>query len=402
MSPRRPALAWPREQARTRNVGARRARTRGMLAWFWVVFWLIFLVQPVTENIADGGRRTAGALLLLAGAAVYVPVIAATMRRLWSGTPRTRSTQAVVATSALVVAACMLSAAPLIGQDAFALLPYSLVIFMLGMTPLLGAALALSVVTATASLSHALTGSSLQPGLLFAAVASGLASGLGAFSAERTRDAEAAREDAALLRVQDERNRMARDLHDILGHSLTVITMKAELAGKLVDVDPEKAKTQIAELEQLARGALADVRTTVSGYREMSLSGELARARRAFADASIAVDLPRHVDDVSPDLRELFAWAVREATTNVIRHAGASHVTIALTPTRLSVRDDGRGAAANAGDGNGLTGLRERAAAVGAVVETRSDDGFTLDVLTRDAPASGSDDGAAAERRGVE
>ena len=119
-----------------------------MLAWFWVVFWLIFLVQPVTENIADGGRRTAGALLLLAGAAVYVPVIAATMRRLWSGTPRTRSTQAVVATSALVVAACMLSAAPLIGQDAFALLPYSLVIFMLGMTPLLGAALALSVVTA--------------------------------------------------------------------------------------------------------------------------------------------------------------------------------------------------------------------------------------------------------------
>lgn len=383
MSPRRPALAWPREQARTRNVGVRRARTRGMLAWFWVVFWLIFLVQPVTENIADGGRRTAGALLLLAGAGLYVPVIASTMRRLWSGAPRTRSTQTVVATSALVVAACMLGAAPLIDQDAFALLPYSLVIFMLGMTPLLGAALALSVVTATASLSHALTGSSLQPGLLFAALASGLASGLGAFSAERTRDAEAAREDAALLRVQDERNRMARDVHDILGHSLTVITMKAELAGKLVDVDPEKAKAQIAEVEQLSRSALADVRTTVSGYREMSLSGELTRARRAFTDAGIRADLPGSVDDVAPDLRELFAWAVREAATNVIRHSGATHVDVTLEPTRLSVVDDGRGAPCGPSDGNGLAGLRERAAAVGAVVETRSDPGFALVVRAR-------------------
>ncbi|MFK4494717.1 hypothetical protein [Dermacoccus sp. GAS27A] len=95
---------------------------------------------------------------------------------------------------------------------------------------------------------------------------------------------------------------------------------------------------QIAEVEQLSRSALADVRTTVSSYREMSLSGESTRARRAFTDAGIRADLPCSVDDVAPDPRELFAWAVREAATYVIRRSGATHVDVTPEPTRLGRR----------------------------------------------------------------
>lgn len=369
------------EQARSKIVSTSRARYRGMLAWVWIIFWLMFLVQPVIANIADGGRHTVGALLLILGGAIYAPGIVFPMRRLWAGEPRTQVSQGYAGLSALLVTACMLGAAPLIGSDAFALLPYGLVILAMGLHRRMAVPFVIGILGAVYSLSPALTGKSLESGLLIASIASALASGLGAFSAERTRDADAAREDAALLRLQDERNRMARDLHDILGHSLTVITMKAELAGKLIDVDPEKARTQIREVEELSRSALADVRTTVSGYREMSLAGELTRARRTLQDAGIRVDAPGHVDDVSPDLRDLFAWAVREATTNVIRHSGAKNVEIALTPTSLSIRDDGHGAPASVASGSGLAGLRDRATTYGAVLSTQSSpSGFTVTV----------------------
>ena len=90
-------------------------------------------------------------------------------------------------------------------------------------------------------------------------------------------------EENARLAVDDERNRFARDLHDILGHSLTVITVKAELANRLLDVDPERARAELADLERLSRDALADVRRAVEGYRDLTLPGELARARDGAA-----------------------------------------------------------------------------------------------------------------------
>ena len=166
-----------------------------------------------------------------------------------------------------------------------------------------------------------------------------------------------AREENARLAVADERNRFARDLHDILGHSLTVITVKAELANRLLDVDPERARAELVDLERLSRDALADVRRAVEGYRDLTLPGELARAREALRAADIDADLPNSTDEVPSELRELFAWTVREGVTNVIRHSGASRCTVRLEPDGVEVRDDGAGPRRRAGGpGTGSTG----------------------------------------------
>ncbi len=174
-----------------------------------------------------------------------------------------------------------------------------------------------------------------------------------------------AQHELARLAVEQERSRVGRDLHDILGHSLTVVAIKAELAGRLVDTDPQRAKREISELEDLARGALADVRSTAAGYRGVSVASELANARSALEAAGIRATLPRAADDVPADTRELFGWVVREAVTNVVRHSGARTATIVLAPDRVEVIDDGSGPAGPVGDGSGLTGLRERVEAAG-------------------------------------
>lgn len=197
-----------------------------------------------------------------------------------------------------------------------------------------------------------------------------------------------AKDENSQLLVGQERARMARDLHDILGHSLTVITVKAELAGRLLDADDDaarrRARAEVADLERLARDALADVRRTVEGYRDLSLPGEITRARSALEAAEIEADLPGSTDEVPSHWRELFAWTLREGVTNVVRHSAARHCTVTLTPDRIRIVDDGRGCAQAVGEGgNGLLGLRERAGAVGAtvVVETPPEGGFALSVL---------------------
>jgi two-component system sensor histidine kinase DesK len=201
-----------------------------------------------------------------------------------------------------------------------------------------------------------------------------------------------ARLEIADLAVARERERMARDVHDLLGHSLTVITVKSELAGRLLEIDPPGAAREIADIEVLARAALADVRATLQGFRAVGLASELASARAALEAAGIDAELPSAVDAVPDGLRELFAWAVREAATNVVRHSGARRCEIVLSGRTLVVRDDGCGpggpdhlgspASAMRTDGSGLTGLRERAAAAGASVSVGSSPfgGFELRV----------------------
>ncbi|MBD3943464.1 sensor histidine kinase [Microbacterium sp. NEAU-LLC] len=183
------------------------------------------------------------------------------------------------------------------------------------------------------------------------------------------------------LAAERERGRVARDIHDILGHSLTVITVKTELARRLVDADPERAKAELAEVEALSRGALADVRATVAGFRGVSVSGELAAARVALAAVDIALDAPATTEAVRPEHRELAGWVVREGVTNVVRHAQASRCRIRLEPRRVAVEDDGIGPVEGEA-GTGLAGLRERVdAAGGRLAVGRSDlGGFRLEV----------------------
>jgi two-component system sensor histidine kinase DesK len=176
----------------------------------------------------------------------------------------------------------------------------------------------------------------------------------------------AAQDQVADLAAERERGRVARDVHDILGHSLTVITVKAELAGRLMDVDPTAARDEVAQIEQLSRGALADVRATVHGFRGVSISSELAAARAALTSAGIEADLPGTTDQVRADRRELAGWVVREAVTNVVRHSGAGRCRVRLEARSVEVADDGRGPSPAAVSGSGLAGLRERVETAGA------------------------------------
>jgi len=172
-----------------------------------------------------------------------------------------------------------------------------------------------------------------------------------------------ARAEVGRLAAENERIRIARDLHDLLGHSLTTITVKAGLARRLGTADPARAVEQIAEVEELTRQALADVRAAVSGYRDVTLVGELARGRELLRASGVAADLPTATDVVDPARSELLGWAVREGLTNVVRHAHASTCTVRLSPDGVEITDDGVGTAASAG--NGLEGLRERITAAG-------------------------------------
>ena len=170
-----------------------------------------------------------------------------------------------------------------------------------------------------------------------------------------------AHEKNAELAVENERTRFARDLHDILGHSLTVITVKAELANRLLDVDTERARAELTDLERLSRDALADVRRAVEGYRELTLPGELARARTALAAAEIEAELPNSTDEVPSHLRELFAWTVREGVTNVIRHSGATPLHGAAEPgRRRGGRRRRRGERVTGRRGGGWSAHRQR------------------------------------------
>jgi two-component system sensor histidine kinase DesK len=174
------------------------------------------------------------------------------------------------------------------------------------------------------------------------------------------------RVEIARLAAEAERNRIARDLHDLVGHSLTAITVKSNLARQLAVGSP--ALSEITEVEALSRQALADVRAAVSGYTEVTLAGELARGRELLRAAGVDADLPTATEPVDATHQELFGWAVREGITNVVRHANAKHCTVTITPTGIAIRDDGRGTMAQ--PGNGIAGLRDRVESAGGHLET--------------------------------
>ena len=170
------------------------------------------------------------------------------------------------------------------------------------------------------------------------------------------------------LAMTTERERVARDVHDVLGHSLTVVTVKAELAERLVDTDPERAKAELAQIRDLTRQSLAEIRATVGGLRVARLTDQISSAHSALADAGISSELSGDPSAVDPRHRVVLAWSLREAVTNVVRHSAASTCRIELGPDFLTVDDDGQGVRGRR-EGNGLRGLRERVDSAGGTVE---------------------------------
>ena len=175
-----------------------------------------------------------------------------------------------------------------------------------------------------------------------------------------------ARHKLAALAVADERARVARDLHDVLGHSLTSLAVKASLARRLLGKGlSEQAAAEIADIERQAREALVEVRATVSGYREASLAAEVAGARVALEAGQIEAAVSGDLEAVPPHLREAFAFVVREGVTNVIRHSGSKSCSIHIGSSYVEVMDEGGPVVEAVRTGNGLAGLRQRVEAVG-------------------------------------
>ena len=182
-----------------------------------------------------------------------------------------------------------------------------------------------------------------------------------------------AREEVARLAVSGERLRFARDLHDLLGHSLSLIVLKSELARRLLDRDAGAALREVQEIELVARQSLVEVREAVSGYRSQGLREEMDDARAALSAAGIDPVVRDTAGPLPPSSERVLGWAVREGVTNVVRHSGASRCEIDVRlldgAVVLEIRDDGQGPQPGSGTGSGLPGLAERMAMAGGTLE---------------------------------
>jgi two-component system sensor histidine kinase DesK len=319
-------------------------------SWAFAGIWLVFLVYPIIETLSVTESATVTALglgLLAAFGVVYMLGFGWLTDRPW------------LVFGALAVLA--VATIPIIGIEAIALTPYLGVFSALQLpAPWWPRA---TIVVALVPVLSVLSDSGF-PAFFFLMVwpiIIGMVL-VRVFSEGEQR----AHESRAVLALVAERERVARDVHDVLGHSLTALSIKAELAGRLMDVDPERARAELASIQETARQALSEVRATVGGLRASNLEAELDAAPRVLVDAGIETRVLGEVADTDPRHRALLAWVLREAVTNVVRHAGARSVVIELGQRGLSVTDDGVGITRP--EGNGLRGMRERVADAGGTL----------------------------------
>lgn len=183
-----------------------------------------------------------------------------------------------------------------------------------------------------------------------------------------------------------ERERISRDLHDLLGHTLSLITLKAELAGKLFERDPAACRREIGDIERSARAALSEVRSAVSGYRQSGFAHELAGARASLAAAQVQLHADVQVLSLPAAAENVMSLALREAVTNIVRHAGASECELSLSEVQgmlvLRIADNGQRLAGGGviRRGNGLSGMGERAAALGGELALQVERGLALEL----------------------
>jgi two-component system, NarL family, sensor histidine kinase DesK len=336
--------------------------------------FLVFLVQPLVELWQDDSipGRVIGIGLLLAFIWLYMVVAPQAV----FGGPRRLAVSALGAMTAICVLYLLVC-----GAGGVTLLPYLAVVGALVVPARLAPVLVVALAAAGTWLPpHVQAWEIDQPlwGVGAGVLIAGAVAVIMRFNAGQADELDMAREEIAELGAGQERLRIARDLHDLLGHALTTVTVKAELASRLVEIDPQRAAAEMREVAALSRDSLADVRATVAGYREMSLAAELATARQILDAAGIEADLPASTEVVAGELRELFGWTLREGVTNAVRHSRARHVEVRFEPRAIAVVNDGVAgpdttqpdapATVEAG-GHGLAGLRERAAKAGAQLE---------------------------------
>jgi two-component system sensor histidine kinase DesK len=356
--------ALPPTTSRPTEAGRRWAN-----GWRRIVFpstFLVYLVETASQVLSH--NHLAGDVIGLAiqglFCAVYVWTLAAnwflaTNRRLWTGFA--------------VLVACLVAELPFAHESAFVMAVFITTVAVARLRA--RAAPIVMLLTASAVLVpplfpswHESFSAAVDDGLVFSIPSVGIA--MFAFF-EILRGNEilaAARAEIGRLAAENERIRIARDLHDVLGHSLTTITVKAELARRLCRSDPAAAEAEVAELSEVAREALAEVRATVSGYRKPTLAGELAAGREMLKAAGITLTSPMSFDHLDDHCQEVFPWVVREGLTNVARHSGATSCRVDIAGSRLEITDNGK-SCPPAAIGSGLAGLGERVKGAGGTLE---------------------------------
>ncbi|MEU0201836.1 MULTISPECIES: histidine kinase [unclassified Streptomyces] len=348
-------------------------RRQRVVKSLWTGIWLVYLSAPVSD-LLHGGHGTGVRILGWLGLAAFVTWYMLLVFRTGRG-----ERNPVVLGSLGVLAAQSTLLALTLGREWLVLFVYVSIASGAALPPRLARwtiPAACALLTAVAFATH--DGLGYLSGLLIPALLGGFAM-TGVRELVRTTIAlREARATVAQLAANEERLRLARDLHDLLGHSLSLITLKSELAGRMLPGQPEKAAQQVADIEQVSRQALVDVREAVTGYRRPRLNAELAGARVALAAAGVTAELPVEpgLTGVPEESESALAWALREAVTNVVRHSGARRCTVELLHRQtldgpmleLTVEDNGSGGPGD-GHGNGLTGLAERLAKAGGTLE---------------------------------
>lgn len=387
---RRDGLSWPEPDPPPPT------RRRRVVGTALPALFLVYLAAPIREVFGEPHPIAARILVSIAvGAYALIYVFVMVSER--------NSSHVVRLVTFGLMTACGLTIAVILGPDDLVYMTYVIAMALVQLPPLVGLILGISVTIALLVGTRIADGA---PDISSASVLIVLTVALFGVRQVIKSNAElrAARDEIAGLAVAQERARLARDLHDVLGHSLTTITVKAGLARRLLESSGSVAPAvaELRDVEHLARTALTEVRATVSGYRKASLPAELVGARAALAAAEIEADLPHAVDNVRAELQEPFAYVLREGVTNVIRHSGAARCSVRLGDSWIEVRDDGA-AAGPAAAGHGLAGLSERLAQVGGSLDAGPcpEGGFRLlATVPADAPTDPRTDPRTAPRPG--
>jgi two-component system sensor histidine kinase DesK len=344
-------------------------RDRKWIPIIWLPYFLFFLLEPAFEHASSRVW-----LINLVGGAVFLFFY---FGMFWSSKPR----RAWFYLAGIVLLGMLL--APINGGAS------TFFIYATAFCPFLaetevGAIKAMAVIVGLACLETLV----MHLHWTFIIYAGAFAAVIGAgniFFAQRNRanfKLRIAHEEIERLAKVAERERIARDMHDILGHTLSVIILKSELAGKLLDIDPERAKNEIREVEQTSRQALADVRHAIRGYRSQSLDAELRHAKATLETAGLSVKSEAAEVSLTPAQESVVALVIREAVTNVVRHSQARNCSLRMTPVNgsclLEIADDGRGG--QEAEGNGLRGMRERIVALGGTLERETRTGTKLTI----------------------
>ena len=341
-------------------------RDHGWAPYAWLVFLAFFYIQPVMEHPSWRSLMIANALVALF-LVLYFSIF-------WVRAPFTYLVLVCMAAMGLGLSNINQ------GSSVFIIFTASFIPWVTGTSK--RALIALSILVTAIALHAALFHP--PPGFWVTSLVVTLGVGLSNIHfADKNRDdhkLRMAQSEIEHLAKVAERERIARDLHDVLGHTLSLIIVKSTLAGKLLEKDPEKAKSEITDIEKVSREAMAEIRNTLRGYSTYKLSEEIQRAESALSSAGVTLQSETAEIKMTPAQESVVALIMREAVTNVVRHSQAKNCKLRLAASNgdciFEIQDDGRGGSLL--EGNGLRGMRERVEALGGTISRDMSSGTRL------------------------